>query len=106
MRVLLDSCVPQRLRHALVGHDVESATFAGLEGCSDRELLDSIEGRFDVLVTCDQGIPWQQDLRGRRIAIVVLAASTNRFADLLPLVPAALLALAAIAPGEVCEISS
>lgn len=105
MRVLLDSCVPQSLRHALVGHDVPSARFAGLEGLVDKDLLDAMEGAFDVLVTCDQGIPWQQNMRRRPVALAFLVASSNRIPDLLPLVPALLAVLDRINPGEVREVS-
>jgi len=105
MRVLLDSCVPQRLRDSLAAHDVQSARFAGLEGLLDRELLDALEGIFDVMVTCDRSIPWQQSMQGRRVGVLVLVAPSNRLADLLPLVPALLNVLAEIRSGELREVA-
>lgn len=104
MRVLLDSCVPQRLRHAIPGHQVETATFAGLDGATDSQLLEAMSGRFDVLVTVDRGIPWQQDMRGRSVAVVVLISPSNRLSDLLSLVPALVDALSRIGPGDVRHI--
>lgn len=105
MRVLLDACVPQRLRHHLPGHDVETAQFARLEGLVDAELLDAAEFRFDVVVTCDRSVQWQQNMSGRTIAVVVLAARTNRIIDLMPLVPALLEALRDVKRGEVREVT-
>ena len=61
-------------------------------------------GQFDVLVSVDKSIPFQQRLSKRPFAVVVLRARTNRLADLLPLVPALLKALDEVKPGEVREI--
>jgi hypothetical protein len=59
---------------------------------------------FELMITTDQEIPYQQNLRERRIAILILYAPTNRLADLKRLVPAALRALEAVTPGEVLRI--
>ena len=106
MRVLSDACVPQRLRHELAGYDVQSCGFAGLDGLLDTDLIDAMAGRFGVLVTCDRSLQWQQNMQGRSISILVLRASSNRFADLLPLVPALIEALAELQPGEVREVTA
>lgn len=106
MRLLLDACVPERLRHHLTPHDIQTARYALLDGLLDAALLDAMEGKFDILVTCDRGILWQQNMQGRSVAIAVLTASSNRLPDLLPLVPALLAALDVIQPGEVREISA
>jgi hypothetical protein len=106
MRLLLDTCIPERLRHHLIIHEVQTARFAGLDGLPDAALLDAMQGTFDALVTCDQGIPWQQNMKGRSIAVAVLIAPSNRLPDLAPLVPALLAALDVIRPGEVREISA
>lgn len=104
MRLLLDSCRPHRLRLSLAPHDVQSAKFAGLDGLLDRELLEAIEGRFDVLLACDQNLQWQQRVAGRPLAVVLLRAVSNRLDDLLPLVARLLAALGDIRPGQVREI--
>ena len=105
MKVVLDACVPQPLRHAIAGHEIFTAGFLGLSTLDDTDLLDAIEGHFDVLVTCDRGIPWQNRFAGRGISLIVLRARTNKLPDLLPLVPALLVALSEAKPGEVREIT-
>ena len=106
MRVLLDACMPERLRLSLQGLEVQTARFARLDSQLDRDLLDAIEGRFDVLVTCDQNLSQQQSMSGRKVAVVVLCARTNRLADLLPLVPALLDTIEDISAGEVRSVGT
>ena len=106
MRVLLDACVPQNLRKVLPGHDVQSAKYARLDGLADAELVVAADALFDALVTCDRSLRWQQSLRGRSVAVVVLVARSNRIVDLLPLVPQLIEALETIKPGEVREVGS
>jgi hypothetical protein len=84
---LLDNCVPRRLSATLEGFDVTAVVDIGWAQLSDREMLDAMTGRYDVLVTVDRGIRHQQRLRDRPIAVALLRARTNRFADLVPLVP-------------------
>jgi hypothetical protein len=91
MRILLDECVDQRLRLLFEGHECESAAYAGFTGLKNGELLQAAEhAGFEVLVTTDQEIPYQQNLAARRISILVLCAPTNRLADLRGLLPSAL----------------
>src|SRR3954468_22300977 len=102
MRLLLDECVDQRLRHFFFGHECQTARYAGLAGLKNGALLSAAEAAgFDVLVTVDQNIPNQQVLTRRRIAVLILCGRTNRLSDLSPLVPAAGEVLASINPGEV-----
>jgi len=104
MRVLLDNCIPRRLAALLHGVDVTPSVDIGWAGLTDRDLLDAMVGRYDVLVTVDRGISHQQRLRDRPIAIALLRARTNRLADLAPLVPALRSALGQIRLGTVHEI--
>lgn len=105
MRLLLDECLDHRLRLHFPGHDCVSAKYAGLAGLKNGWLLDAAEAAgFAVLITADQEILYQQDLRKRGISILVLCGPTNRRADLERLVPAALRALTLIKPGEVVEV--
>lgn len=71
-RVLLDACVPHRLRSVLLSFEVQTAHFAGLERLDDAALLAAIEGRFDVLVTLDKGLLLQQKIAGRAFGVVVM----------------------------------
>jgi hypothetical protein len=68
-------------------------------------LLDAAEsGGFELMITTDQEIPYQQNLGRREIAIIILCAAANRLADLKRLVPAALDAMDTITPGQVLRI--
>lgn len=105
MRILLDECVDERLRHLLIGHDCQTANFAKLAGLKNGRLLEAAEAlQFDVLLTVDQNIPDQQNLSNRRIAIVILCAATNRLQHLSALIPQVLERLQAIEPGSVARI--
>ncbi len=102
MRVLIDECVDERLRHEFPGHDCQTARYAGLAGLKNGALLSAAEtGGFEVIIAVDQNIPHQQNLSNRSIALLILRAPTSRLEHLKQIVPAALAALAAIRPGEV-----
>ncbi len=103
MRLLFDECIDERLRHLFSDHDCQTARFANLAGLKNGRLLDAAEALgFDVLITVDQNIPDQQNLTQRRISVIILCGSTNR--DLIPLVPATVLALTSIRHGEVLKV--
>jgi predicted nuclease of predicted toxin-antitoxin system len=105
MKLLVDECVDERLRLLFPGHDCQTARFANLAGLKNGHLLEAAEAAgFDVLVTVDQNIPDQQNLRTRTIALVILCGSTNRLKDLALLVPAAISAIGSIGPGEVVRV--
>lgn len=73
MRVLIDECIDERLRNHLPGHDCQTARYAGLAGLNNGDLLTAAENaRFDVFLTVDQSIEYQQNLVGRRIAIIIV----------------------------------
>ncbi len=101
MRVLLDECVNQRLRNYLPGRECESAEYAGFAGLKNGELLDAAESaHFDVLLTVDRGLEYEQNLAGRRIAVVIFRTKSIALQELLPHVPACLAVLASIKPGR------
>ncbi len=102
--MLLDACVPQDLRHGLSLHDTVTARYAGPAHLGNGKLLDAMSGKFDVLVTTDAKLPFQQNLAGRPLAVIVLRARSIKLQELLPLVPALLAALDIVQPGEVREI--
>jgi hypothetical protein len=87
MRVLLDECVPRKLRRELAEHEVLSVTERGWSGIENGELLALAEAEFDVFLTVDQNLKYQQNLKSFNIGIVVLVARTNRLRTLLPLMP-------------------
>ena len=86
-RILIDECLPRRLAGVLAGFDVVTVPEAGWTGRSNGELLRLAEEEFDAFVTIDQNLQYQQNLQDAEVALVVLECRTNRFEDLLPLVP-------------------
>jgi hypothetical protein len=72
VRVLFDQGTPAPLRRALAPHEVSTAFELGWSNLANGDLLRSAEGRFEVFVTTDQNLRYQQDLTGRQLAILVL----------------------------------
>ena len=106
MRVLIDECLPAGLKAfvAALGHECETVRRAGYVAKKNGELLALMEGRWDVLLTNDRHIKYQQNMGGRSVSILVLCAKSNRIQDLLPLMPACAHALLSIRPGNVVEV--
>ena len=105
MRIFLDECVDWRPSRDLAGHEVKSAQQMGWTTIKNGELLTLASQQFDVFVTVDRNLSFQQNLTGAEIAVIVLEAKTNRLADLKTLVPKLLLSLQAIRPGMVERIA-
>jgi hypothetical protein len=106
MRLLIDECVDERIRNLFLGHECLTARYAKLAGLSNGELLSAAErAGFEALITVDQNIPSQQNLSGRKIAVLILCAPSNRLRDLAPLIPAALMALASVQPSQVLRVT-
>jgi predicted nuclease of predicted toxin-antitoxin system len=107
MRILIDECAPRALKRHLINHGHECLTVqeAGWSGRQNGELLSLAEISFDVLVTVDTNLRYQQNLSGRRIAVVILQSSSNRIEHLRQHFPACVLALEKIKPGEVALLS-
>jgi predicted nuclease of predicted toxin-antitoxin system len=107
MKVLLDECVPKRLKNYLASQNYERSTVteAGWSGKQNEELLGLSQGVFDVFVTIDTNLRYQQRLADGRIAILVLQSSSNRLTDLLPHVSVVVQGLQKVKPGGVLEIS-
>ena len=99
--MLLDECVDQRLAEHILGHDVKTVPEAGWAALKNGELLRRAEQSFDVFITVDRHLPFQQSLPRYSIAVIVLRARSNRVADLRTLVPQLLEVLPAAKPGEV-----
>ena len=82
---------------AFPGHDCQTAEFAGFAGLKNGPLISAAESAgFEVLITVDQHIPYQQNLIGRKLAVLNLRAPTNRLRDLMPLLPETMAALGSI----------
>lgn len=108
MNVLLDECAPKKLKLFLTthGHACHTVQEAGWSGIANGELLALAESFFDVLVSIDKGLQYQQNIVGRKIAIVILRARSNRLADLEPHFPSCAEALLSIKSGQVIEIGT
>ncbi len=93
MKVLLDECLDWRLLRQIVGHEVKTARQMGWSTIENGELLALASKEFDVFVTVDRNLSFQQDLPAFDIAVVVLRSRSNRLADLQILVPVLLAAI-------------
>ena len=98
MKILLDECVPWPLRHLLEGHDCTTAMYRGWGGSTNGELLALAEAEFDLFITSDQNLRYQQNLAGRRIAILEL--STNDLRRLQSSAGLVVKAISVMTPGE------
>jgi predicted nuclease of predicted toxin-antitoxin system len=105
---LLDECTPKALKRILAdqGHECRTVQEAGWAGKKNGELLNLAKTAFDVLVTVDTNLRYQQNLAGRKIAIVILQSSSNRLDHLRQYFPACVSALEKIRPGEIVLIGS
>ena len=104
MRVLLDECLPRRLSRELPGHEVLTVSEAGWAAVSNGTLLRRAAESFDVFVTVDRNLTFQQNLSDLRIAVVVLVAVSNEFGALKPLMPVVLRLLPSLRRGQVVRL--
>ena len=93
MKLLLDECVDARLAREILGHDVTTVPKAGWAGATDQQVLERAERAFEVFVTTDRNLEFQQNLSSYDLVVIVLEAKTNRLVDLKPLVPSLLAVL-------------
>lgn len=103
MRILLDENLPRKLKTHVPG-EVRTVPECGWAGVKNGRLLALASGTFDVFVTMDKGIPFQQNLHGLPLCIVLLSARSNDLDDLLPLVPLLNRALSAPLPGTTVRV--
>jgi len=107
MRILLDECVSEQLRHHFKEHECQTARYAGLAGLENGQLMKAAEAaKFDVLLTVDRGFEYQQNLENLQIAVLIFCGRSVLLEDLIPLVPACLEYLKAIKSGQVVRIGA
>ena len=106
MRVLLDECVPRKLKYDFidVGHECRTASEAGFSGMENGELLAAAAGSFDAMITVDRNIRYQQNKLNLSIALLVIRSVSNSVEDIRPHLAATLSALKSIQPGDIVEI--
>ena len=86
MRLLLDESVPVRLRRSLPSHSVKTVVEMGWGGVKNGALLALAAKEFDAFLTVDKNLPYQQNVANLPVAVILLEASSNELAALLPLV--------------------
>ena len=91
--MFLDECIDWRIARDIVGHDVKTARQMGWTTIQNGALLTLASQHFDVFVTLDRNLSFQQNLDSFPIAVVVLKARTSRLTDLKPLIPNLLVAI-------------
>lgn len=106
MKILIDECLPRKLKYELPDHEVQTVSEAGWSGTKNGALLRLMAGTFDVFITIDGNLEDQQQLAGQPVAFVVLSAVNNKLETLLPLMPAVRLSLDSIKPGQVIRFTT
>ena len=106
MQILLDESLPRQLARELNVHNVRTVRQQGWTSLKNGELLKrAAASGFDVFVTADQNLEFQQNLMHAEIGVVVIAARTNRLEDLVPLVPKLLAAIPSVVSGQIVRVS-
>ena len=101
MKVLLDECVTRYLKRDFIGHEVFTVEEAGFKGLKNGRLLQAASARFDVLITVDQNLQYQQNLKTLVMAIIVLKTDRSTYPMLQPLMPQVLELLETVKPGGI-----
>ena len=104
MRVFIDECIDWRLSRDIAGHDVKTAHQMGWSGIKNGVLLALVSGKFDVFVTVDRNLAFQNVVTNLPFAVIVLHAHTNRLDDLRPLMPELMRVMEQSKPGELRRI--
>ena len=105
MRILLDEDLPRRLGSLLIGHECSTVARSGWAGIKNGNLLVLAAKEFDVFLTMDQNLEYQQNLATLPVAVLVICAMSNRMEHLAPLVPAMLREINHIQPRSLHRIS-
>jgi len=100
VKILLDECIDRRLAKDITGHEVKTVPQMGWAAIKNGELLALADKDFDVFVTVDRNLSFQQNLPKYNVAVMVLRAQSNRLRDLSPLVPQRLELLPTARRGE------
>ncbi len=106
MKILPDECLPRVLKKYFADYDVRTVSEMKWAGIKNGALLRLADANFDAFVTADQNVEYQQNLTGRKVAIVVLAARDTRLQTLAPLIPQTLEILRTMGAGELVHVTS
>ena len=106
MKIIVDECIDRKLTREFVDHEIKTVPQMGWAGVKNGQLLALAEAEFDVFITVDRNLSFQQNLPQFDIAVIVLQAPSNPLADLKPLVPEVLAILASVAKGQATTVSA
>ena len=101
MRILIDECLDWRLGRALTGHDCVSVQKRGWGGIKNGQLLALAQEEFDVFLTADRNLSFQQNTPKFQIAVVVIVSGSTQLNKILPVMPKVLALLPRLLPGQV-----
>ncbi len=106
MKVLLDECLPKRLKQTLQGHEVATVPEMGWAGKTNGELLKLAKATFEAFVTVDQNLQYQQNLKESGMAIILVVIQNNRYETFKLITPKIQKALQTIRTGQIIQINS
>lgn len=106
MRILLDESLPRKLALELTGHEAQTVQKRGWSGLKNGALLRTASQEFEVFLTGDQNLEFQQNSATLPISVIVLVAVNNRIDTLLPLVPRVLEVLQSIGAGQLVRVGA
>lgn len=106
MKILLDECVDARFAPHVTGFDTQTVIGKGWAGISNGKLLALAQTEFDVFVTVDRNLSFQQHLPKFSIAVILIHCKSNRVQDLLPLLPELLDAIPRALLGQVVHVGA
>jgi predicted nuclease of predicted toxin-antitoxin system len=106
MRILLDEDLPRRLCALLAGHKATTVPRMGWAGVKNGKLLALAASQFDVFLTMDQNLEYQQNMATLPIAVLVLEAVSNRLEHLAPMVPSILREIKQVQPCTLRRVAA
>jgi predicted nuclease of predicted toxin-antitoxin system len=106
MRILLDESLPRKLAFEFTGHETQTVQRRGWSGLKNGALLRTASQEFQVLLTGDQNLEFQQNPDTLPVSVIILVAVNNRIETLRPLVPQVLEVLQSIRPGQLVRVGA
>ena len=104
MRILLDECVPESIKTLISGHEVRHVHEMGWQGLKNGELVNRAQSQFDVLLTTDRNLPYQQNVAKLGISVLIVSAASYKHEDVATWIPDAIAVLPSLAPGQVHRV--
>jgi predicted nuclease of predicted toxin-antitoxin system len=107
VRILLDESLPRQLARELIGHDVRTVNQQKWTGLKNGELLRRAKDNgFELFITADQKLEYQQNLARSGLGIIIIKAVRNRMDELRPLIPSLLQAISSVRQGSVVSVGA